>query len=155
MQRLVALALCLVAATSCTAATATLTVLESSEEAKVLHSSKCQMLTSQEVSSLPTGFERHNVCFYGTLYSDSEYTVVFPSDRSSKSTQWDVTVMLPALSDPNKNLQKFDGKRVLLIGDLKYDQDCCAGALKPNEQRICTPAERPIYLSNGTLVFAE
>jgi hypothetical protein len=63
--------------------------------------------------------------------------------------------MLPALGDPNKNLQQFDGKRVLLIGDLKYDQDCWAGTLKPGEQRVCTPAEHPIYLSNGTLIFAK
>jgi len=112
------------------------------------------MLSSQEVSSLPANFKRKNVCFYGTLYVDSEFTVVFPSDASQKPTPWDVTVMLPPLEDPNSNLQKFDGSRVLLIGDLEYDRDCWLDKLNPNHKRICAPADRPTYLSNAMLILA-
>jgi hypothetical protein len=125
------------------AAPAKLTVLEIGDRDRTLRDSRCTMLTTHDVSSLPTGAERRNVCFYGTLYADREYSVVFPS------TPWDVTVVLPAR---NGDLERLDGKRVLLIGNLHYDYECWAGPLKPHEKRVCAPAERPIYLTNGTLI---
>lgn len=144
MRGLMTLALCLAATTSCAASRATLTVMENSQEPRVLHKSKCQMLSWQEVSSLPTNLERKNVCFYGALYVDREFTVVFPAEAS-----WDVTVMLPPLGDPNSNLQKFAGSRILLIGDLEYDQGCWDLKHKPKQARICAPANRPVYLSRA------
>jgi len=153
MRRLMTLALCVAAATSCAASTATLTVMKNSQEAKALHNSKCQALSSQEVSSLPANLKRKNVCFYGMLSVDSEFTVVFPSDASEKPTPWDVTIMLPPLSDPNRNLREFDGNRVLLIGDLEYDRSCWDLKHKPNQKHICAPASRPVYLSNATLIL--
>jgi len=155
MQRLMTLALCVVATTSCAASTATLTVMENSQEAKMLHHSKCQILSSQEVSSLPSNLERKNVCFYGVLHSDSEFTVVFPSDASEKPAPWDVTIMLPPPADLNRNLQEFDGNRVLLIGDLEYDRSCWDLRHKPNQVHTCVPANRPVYLSNATLILAK
>jgi hypothetical protein len=125
------------------AAPAKLTVLESDDLDRALIDSRCKILTPHDVSSLPTGAERKNVCFYGTLYADREFEVVFPS------TPWDVTIMLPAR---NGDLERLDGKRVLLIGNLHYDYECWAGPLKPHEKQVCAPAERPIYLTNGTLI---
>lgn len=134
------------------AATSRLTVELNEDVDRALHNSKCRLLSTHEVSALPERFERTNACFFGILYADREFTVVFPSDSGSTSSPWDVTVMLPRVKSYSPDLDQFDGRRVLLIGNLSYDHDCWAPMLKPKEQQTCTPAERPIYLGDGTMV---
>lgn len=152
MYRLTALAFPVLLAMSC-AATSKMNVELNGDGNKSLHNSKCRLLSTLEVSTLPEGFERANVCLFATLYADREFTVAFPSDRHSASTPWDVTVMLPRTRSHSLDLEQFDGRRVLLIGNLSYDHDCWAPVLKGNELQICTPVERPIYLSAGTMVI--
>jgi hypothetical protein len=138
---------------SCAAAPAGLIVDEQGGKA-LAEKSGCKFLSAEEVSFLPQSLERTHVCFPGVLYVDREYAVVFPAEPDAKPAFFDVTVNLPPLRNPNQSLTALDGARVWVIGDLKYDKDCWAGKLKPGEQQICAPANRPVYLSRGTLVIA-
>jgi hypothetical protein len=145
--------LVLIAFASCAAVAGGLTVDKHGAK-RTMEKSRCEFLTQREVSSLPQTLERRNVCFSGVLYADREYTVVFPADPEMKPAFFDVTVNLPPVRNPDQDLVQLDGSRVWVIGDLKYDKDCWAGKLKPGEQRTCAPANRPVYLSHGTLLIA-
>jgi hypothetical protein len=153
MFRIVLFAVAAILATSCVAADKLSVIQKSGHDA--IAKSHCTRISAHEVFSLPPDFRRRNVCFPGVLYVDSEATVVFPADPSEKPVFWDVTVSLVPLAEPSHGLSLTDGARVWLIGDLVYDRDCWAGSLKAEEQRVCAPARRPIYLSNGLLVLSE
>jgi len=83
---LFAITLAWVVSATSNAAGAELTVVENENVAAALSALHCKIIAGQEIFTLPPGLIRKNACFFGVLYADREYRVVFPMDSANRTT---------------------------------------------------------------------